>query len=527
MTLEMQNKLLVYFLSAVVAAGFAALYFRLSAMHFQQFSYKRLKFLSHRAPALVPLLLGIAFFAIPVTLRFLYSLVIPSIVLIAASFIIYKKLRHVKKPLVVTARVKRLIAVTFLLELCIIIVPSLFLKSLPRAFKLEVLAACATPFLLVAADILLIPEEKRINKKYTREAVHILRSQKRMKIVGITGSYGKTSVKEYLAAILDEKYRTLATPASYNTPLGVVRTVRESMRSTDEVFICEMGARNRGDIAELCDLVQPQVGIITAVGQQHLEYFKTQEAITATKYELAEAVLGGHLFLNWDNEIIRKNPPVNLAVTRYGTTPDCDVYAYDISVGSGLTFSVHTPELELTELHAAILGRHNVVNLTGAIAAAVHFGLSEKQIRVGLRRIKAPNHRLEVRPSVGTVTIIDDAYNSNPQGARSAVDALCETDGSHVIITPGMVELGERQTELNREFGTYAASKCDAVYVVGREGSATGGAVYDGAKQAGLPENRLFLFRNVTDAIDHARMLNLGIRHKYILLENDLPDNLM
>ncbi|MDR0812730.1 MAG: UDP-N-acetylmuramoyl-tripeptide--D-alanyl-D-alanine ligase [Oscillospiraceae bacterium] len=525
MTLEMQNKLLLYFLSAVIAAGFAGLYFRLAATHFQQFSYKRGKFLTGRSFAYGLFAAGILFSAIPRV--FHNAEYIVSLAFIVGAFVLHKKLSGVKKPLVLTARVKRQAVVTLALAAVVIAVPSVFLHSLGISYRFFVCAACATPFLLVAADILLIPEEKRINKKYTREAIHILRSQKHMRIVGITGSYGKTSVKEYLAAILDEKYRTLATPASYNTPLGVVRVVRESMRATDEVFIAEMGARNRGDIAELCDLVQPQVGIITAVGQQHLEYFKTQEAITATKYELAEAVIGGHLFLNWDSEIIRDNPPVNLAVTYYGTTPDCDVYAYDITVGDGLTFSVHTPGLELKELHASILGRHNVVNLTGAIAVAAYFGLSEKQIRAGLRRIKAPEHRLEVLPSVGTVTIIDDAYNSNPQGARSAVDALCETDGSHIIITPGMVELGERQIEQNREFGKYAASFCDAVYVVGREGSLTGGAVYDGAKQAALPENRLFLFRSVSDAIAHARMLNLGIRHKYILLENDLPDNLM
>ncbi|WP_303744173.1 Mur ligase family protein, partial [uncultured Muribaculum sp.] len=195
-----------------------------------------------------------------------------------------------KKPLVWTNRVKRIFAVASLLSVGICVAAWFIWKSWYVVDVALLVIFAMSHVIIMLSGILLKPVEASINRKYYNEAASILRSMPDLTVIGVTGSYGKTSTKHYLNRILSEKYDVLMTPGSYNTTMGVIRTVREMMKPYNEIFICEMGAKNIGDIKEICDLVHPSIGIVTAVGEQHLESFKTIENVQRTKFELVDSL---------------------------------------------------------------------------------------------------------------------------------------------------------------------------------------------------------------------------------------------
>ncbi len=430
-----------------------------------------------------------------------------------------------KKKLVYTARVKRLMACIIILDALIVLVPSVVSPLGLQAAKGLMLTVLSLKFLsCVLANIINSPMEKGINAHFINDAKRRLAASPEMTVIGVTGSYGKTSVKYYLGELLAVKYNVLITPESYNTPMGVVRTVREHMRPGTEVFVCEMGARHVGDIRELCDLVHPDHGIITSIGPQHLDTFHTIDNIISTKYELADALPdGGMLFLNGDNEYIIQRASAYKDPIMYHAAGDVagTYHAENISLDAGGTsFDVVTPDGERESYQMSLIGGHNVINVVGAITVAHKMGIPLKDLRIPVRRLRPVPHRLELIRR-GSMYIIDDAYNSNPVGSRAALDTLAMFDGMKILITPGMVELGERETEYNREFGRLAAGVCDHILLVGRRRAEP---IREGALEGGADENRVRVFDRLEDAFGYAQTIRADA-DKYILLENDLPDN--
>jgi UDP-N-acetylmuramoyl-tripeptide--D-alanyl-D-alanine ligase len=311
------------------------------------------------------------------------------------------------------------------------------------------------------------------------------------------------------------------TPESYNTPRGVVKTIRENLRSTHEIFVCEMGARHRGDIKELCDIVTPRHGIITAIGEQHLETMKTMETIVETKFELAEAVVGqGIMFFNGDNTHIREHLPTQDFQT-YGLQENNDCYAYDIhATTSGTVFSVSCHGEKIEGLQTPLIGEHNIVNIAGVLAVAAHLGVSAEEMRRQLKKITAPPHRLQLVRSDGMV-LIDDAYNSNPSGCEAALKTLALFDGCKILITPGMVELGEKQHECNYVFGEQASAVCDHVILVGEKQTKP---IYEGLRNKNYDTTQIQVVNTFDEALNKAYTISTD-QQKIILIENDLPDN--
>ena len=348
-----------------------------------------------------------------------------------------------------------------------------------------------------------------------------------LKIIGITGSFGKTSTKHYLARILSEEFDTLITPGSFNTPMGVVRTVRELLKPYNQVFICEMGAKQVGDIKEICDIVHPQTGIITAVGPMHLETFKSIDNVCRTKFELADALPGdGLAVINNDSDPCAARPVDNVRALRYGISnlSGCDYAATDIHYTPfGTTFTVKGPDGLAIEMETRLLGECNVSDLLGSIVIALQMGMKPAQIRSAVASIEPVEHRLSIRQTPGNVTVIDDAFNSNPTGARMAVDVLAHfTDGKRIIITPGMVELGDRQAELNEEFGNYMASgnRADYIFIVGLTNR---DALRRGVENAGFDADKVIIADNFNDAQQKLTPYLTG--GTTVLYENDLPDS--
>jgi UDP-N-acetylmuramoyl-tripeptide--D-alanyl-D-alanine ligase len=352
----------------------------------------------------------------------------------------------------------------------------------------------------------------------------MLKQSPNLTVIGVTGSYGKTSVKFYLQTLLKDSFNVLVTPESYNTPMGVVKTIRESLKSTHEIFVCEMGARHVGDIKEICDIVHPEHGIITSIGPQHLETFFNMDNIKSTKFELADSLpSGGMLFLNGDNEYIREKSEGYRNITFYCTQDDTrDAYrASDIRVSQqGTDFYVTAPDGDSEHFQMKLIGAHNVINVVGAIAVANKLGVSLSDLKIPVRRLQSVEHRMQLREH-GLVTIIDDAYNSNPVGSKAAVETLKMFDGIRILVTPGMVELGDKEEEYNYKFGTYAADCCDYILLVGKKRTKP---IFEGVLSKGFSEEKLRAFDKLEEALAYAYEIK-GQGHKYILLENDLPDN--
>lgn len=438
-----------------------------------------------------------------------------AVLLLTALLNIPKK---AKKPLVFTARVKRLLATQYVLFTVLLI--ACWFSSYMRTVGLIAAFSLAVWCWTFIANTVNAPLEKSIANGYVRDAKRRLQAMPDLTVIGVTGSYGKTSTKTCLQALLSVRYNVLMTPESYNTTMGVVRTIRERLRPSHEIFIAEMGAKNKGDIQEICDLVCPTYGVITSVGEQHLETFKTIDTIVATKFELADALPeNGRLFANGDNDLINKRlaeKALLCPVTTYGLTAG-DVTVSDIQVGANGTTFTATVGDETQTFTTHLLGSHAIQNLAGCIAVAVSLGIPLSELTYPVHRLKPIEHRLQLLPN----GFIDDAYNSNPAGFRSALDVLSGFDKQRVLVTPGMVELGERGEALNTELGAYAADKCDVAVLVGLKQAPP---LKNGLLSAGFDEANLHVVATLQEGL---ALLNTipAPNGRIVLLENDLPDN--
>lgn len=429
--------------------------------------------------------------------------------------------REAKKKLVYTARVKRLFVTTLLLAAVITAAALLVGQSERVSWCVLLAGAACMPLLVLLANLVNRPVELGINRWYVEDAKKLLRSCPDLKIIGITGSYGKTSVKYYLHTLLSARYDVLMTPESYNTPMGVVKTIRGSLRATHEIFLCEMGARHVGDIKEVCDIVDPGMGVITSLGYQHLETFHSLENVVSTKKELFDALPeGGPRFINGDNEFARSFGVTEGAVT-YGLMEDNAYRACDLQYSEkGSRFTVKAPDGSSAEFATRLIGEHNVVNITGAIAVAHELGIPLEKLKLPVSRLEGVPHRLQP-VGRGKLTIIDDAYNSNPNGTKMALKTLALFDGVKVLVTPGMVELGSEEDRYNFEFGVDAAAVCDYIVLVGKKQTES---LQKGVCSTAFDRNNLYVAQDLQDGLDF--VYNIVTERKLIvLLENDLPDN--
>lgn len=450
--------------------------------------------------------------------------------------VLNKPSKKFKKPLKYTARVKRMMT-TFFIIVAIFLILAFFIakegkvgadKYIPFGiyepyFILNTIV-WLTPVLVPLSNLINKPIETYIQHWYINDAKRILSEMPDLHKIGITGSYGKTSMKFYLSELLSSQYNTLKTPESFNTPMGVTITVRQHLKPTHEYFICEMGARRVHEIKELCDIANPHDGIITSVGPQHLETFNSIENVVNTKFELADSVqsVGGKIYLNGDNELIRKKAPQYKNAVMYGLQEHNDYRATDISVSDrGTEFTVTAPDGENCRFTMKLLGEHNVQNVLGAIAYCHGIGIPLEKLVLPVKRIAAVPHRLQLLDKGGNLTYIDDAYNSNPSGCRAALNVLGLFDACRILVTPGMVELGAKQEELNFEFGQEAAKACDYIVLVGKNQTVP---IYNGIKETGYNMDNVYVADGLNEALAKVQEYRTD-KKKIVLLENDLPDN--
>ena len=433
-----------------------------------------------------------------------------------------------KKPLVMTGRAWRiLVASIALILVAVLVLPGVahLAGGAPWDLLTWAVMTAATffflPRVLVAGDVVVSPIQKMVNNRYLRAASARLEEVSPL-VVGVTGSFGKTSTKFAIEGLVGPRGSVLATPGSFNTPLGVCRTINERLQRTHGYFVVEMGAYREGDIEELCAFVKPSIGVLTAIGPAHLERFGSLEAIGRAKYEIVLSLPSeGVAVMNVDDEVVRQlaDTTTNVRVIRYGIDPHGrpDVTATGIEVtqeGTQMTISANDEQIVA---RTRLVGRHAIGHVLSAVAVATAAGRRLTELVEPIASLGPVEHRLQIIEGTGGVTVIDDAYNSNPEGAAAALEVLDAMPGAKkVVVTPGIVELGDLQAEANEAFGRHAGEVADVVVVVARVNR---DAIVSGAASGSAEVV-------VVDTLDEAtsRLQTILGPGDVVLFENDLPD---
>ncbi len=440
-------------------------------------------------------------------------------------FISNQKKEQIKKPLAMTARVKRLFATTMLM-MCIIIFILYFNFNANYLFMYYLILGLIVYIAYIVgfiSNVINKPIEKCVFLYYKNKAVSKLNSLNNLKVIGITGSYGKTSSKNILNDILNVKYDAFATPKNFNTTYGLIISINNYLDKFSSYFIAEMGAFKRGEIKELCDLVKPTYGILTTIGTAHLESFGSRENIQKGKFELIESLPSDGIgILNGDDEYqVNYKLQNKCKIVYIGIeNKNADVVASNIKLSAkGTSFDCTFKDTNTTiRLETRLLGKANIYNILASVALGHELGIENEKLVLGVKKVHSIEHRLEMK-KYGNINIIDDAYNSNPVGSKMAIEVLGMMPGKKIVVTPGMIELGEKQYEINKNFGVQISKVCDDVILIGKDQTKP---IYDGLVESGYAENHIHVLNDVKLAFP--LMQKLADKDTYVLLENDLPD---
>lgn len=446
------------------------------------------------------------------------GLILASLFLLINLILVIEK--NVKKKIAYTKKVIRFFITNYLI---LAILGFVFIHNSNVLTTLFLSLNAILPLYMIFISYINKPIDKIINNYYVNDAKKILNSMPNLKIIAITGSYGKTSMKNYLAKILSTKYNVLYTPGNFNTLLGITRTIRTYLKPTHEIFICEVGIDRVGQMDKIIKLINPNHCMITAIGPQHLETFKTQENIINSKLKLIDGLKdGGLAFLNLDNsylqQVAKKDNYVGYGIEH---TLKNKLKISNIQyTNKGIEFDITKDQASYT-FNSKLLGEHNLINLFGAITVADFLNVPIKEIINSVKHIQSVEHRLNLIPGT-EFNLIDDSYNSNPVGASNALKVLREMNGFRILITPGMVELGEKQYDYNYKFGTLATKCADYIILVNKEQTLP---IYNALIDEKYPESNFLVVDTFNIALEKAKELATNGKSKYILIENDLPDN--
>lgn len=435
-------------------------------------------------------------------------------------FVIFDLVRKSKTPLVITARVIRYFVIFTILTLgCFggIYYLSIYLNL--SIFYLVWINFLLTPLVVRFAFLLISPLEKHIQNKYFNNAVKKLDEFKNLVKIGITGSYGKTSVKNIMATILNESFNVVKSPYSYNTPMGLAKSVNEITDET-EIFIMEIGARKIGDVAKIAQALKPQVGVITGIAGQHLKTFGSIEDVMRGKYELIEALdTNGIAVFNGENSRVKNMYERCSLQNKVLTSIDSGKVCVEnlITTTEGTFFDLKIGD-SVRSCRTKLIGRHNIENILLAVTVATGLGMDIDSISYGIEKLEFTPHRLEVMDANG-ITIIDDSYNCNEVGVKVALDTLSMFDSRKVVLCQGIVEGGEKEDEINYNIGVKMSGVADIAILVGKLAY----KVQKGLIDSGYNPTRIIKYKNLREAqTAFKETLRAG---DVLLLLNDLPDN--
>lgn len=439
---------------------------------------------------------------------------------IIVDYALFRRKKSIK-PLKYTHRVKRQVALVLVLNVIWLMLALIYIPK-EYVFIVIIIALWINQGLIVLSIMMLKPLEAYFHKSFMKQAKAILASNPNLTIIGITGSYGKTSSKNILQEILSAKYYSLMTPESFNTPMGITLTIKNQLKALHQTFICEMGADHVGDIEELMNFVKPRIGIVTSIGPQHLTTFLSQENIINEKMKAIEMLSeNGVGILNVDNDFIRhyevKNKQVKLIKVGIDES-DVDYQAINIQyTNKGSSFDIKS-KAGLHHYETSLLGKHNIMNILVAVAVGEYLGIESKELIRAVKRCPFIKHRLELK-TINGLHFIDNAFNSNPSGANMSLEVLSMMPGKRFIVTPGMIDLGDKQDAYNYDFGYNMKGKADYCILVGENQTKK---IYQGLLESGFNMECVKVVAKVKEAFDEVYLLASKV--DTILLENDLPD---
>jgi len=445
--------------------------------------------------------------------------------------------KKIKIP-VFTKKTVFLIFVTITFEVLFLLI---FYIDISEVFLLSATSLIVFPFILLTFDILspfiisLIvlffqPLASFMKNQNIRKAKEKREKFKDLLVIGITGSYGKTSTKEFLATILEEKFKILKTRAHQNTDPGIAKCILENLNPTHQIFIVEMAAYKIGEIKSPCEMVSPKIGILTGINEQHLALFSSQENIIKAKYELIECLPEeGTAFFNSDNqyclELYKKTgKPKRI----YSQKKDVDgiksdIWAENIKVEKdSVSFRAVSKDGDSADFKVNLLGAFNITNILGAVSCAKELGMSLTEISRACQKIKPMEGAMRLSKSKDGLNIIDAAYSANPNGVISHLEYLKIWPGKKLIIMPCLIELGAASIEAHKKIGEKIGQVCDLAIIATEERFKD---IKKGAIKSGMPAENILFIENPRAIFEKIKAFAKA--EDVVLLESRVPERLI
>lgn len=428
-----------------------------------------------------------------------------------------------KNKLIITKRIMRFLIVFSVINFVFTFALIYLSYSVTNFFLIAILSF--TPIISLLSfgisHFLVMPIEMLVNSYYKNTARNRLKKYPNLKVVGITGSFAKTSVKNILYSFLSQQFNVLKTPSSFNTEMGICKFINNSKLDNCDFLILEMGADKNHDILKLCKIAKPHHAILTGINNQHLNTFKTLDNIINTKYELIENTEeNGILIFNGESEICKTLFEKTKRENKFLITlnNNKNIYAKDINYENGkMNFTLCYKNEEI-EVSTFLLGEHNVLNILLASFLALKLGAEIKDLKIAINKLKPTPHRLELIKQ-NDLNIIDDSFNSNPTGAKLALKVLKNFKGNKIVITPGLVELGIYQPVENENLGEEIGEIADFVYVVNKTNKE---ALLKGLNKT-IESSKIKYYDTLNEVQNDLKTITkIG---DTILFLNDLPDN--
>ena len=345
------------------------------------------------------------------------------------------------------------------------------------------------------------PLTRRVKKRVYDLAFKKRIAMKGLKVVGITGSYGKTTTKEFLNTILSEKFKVLATEGNVNTEIGVAQTLIQKVKHDHEILVLEMGAYRKGEIRTICEFVRPDIGILTGINEQHVGLFGSLERTMEAKFELIESLPStGLAIFNGDNEYcLQLAEGVQTPKELYSIEESMDVWVSEIEVKKDeVRFNLHVGD-EVRSVRSHITGRHNIQNVLACVSAALELGMTLDEVVVGIGKLSMPVKTMQVFQK-GDYVLIDDTYNTNTDGIKSVLQFMHEgyEDYVKIVVFPGILELGKHSQEIHVTMGTEIAKQAD-YFIISHTDFAK--PLMRGARLGEMDGSHMFVLTNSTQVL--------------------------
>lgn len=472
---------------------------------FQAHHYEIGKYYKHnKGKKFLILIIDICFLSI-----FFFVNLLDKIILIVFLLIINNALFVEKGNLRITKRIIRIIILYFLVSYLVFFIPveNLYILMFETSF-----------FILYLSFIHFISVfvEKMIMVYCVKKAKGIIANKK---VIGITGSYGKTSCKNIIYDMVSNIVEISKTPKSFNNKVGIVKSIRECVDKEDKYFICEYGVDKKGGMNKLLKIIKPNISLVTEIGPQHILTFRSIENIKKEKLKIVNILKENEsAIINNDNIYLNESKDdLKCNVITYGIKNQSDIMAKNIIMSNkGSSFDLYINDKKYKNIKLCLLGEHNIMNFLGAVGVIKCMGISLNKINNMASSIKPVEHRLELKVLQG-IKVIDDGFNANEVGFKKAVDVLNLMKEEKYIITPGIIEQGENSEIINYELGKYMANKIDFAILVEENAR----VIKKGLLANGFEENRIIVKKDFLEAWEYVKKINS--ENKIFLIENDLP----